>query len=112
MTTMQVGILLYERGSEIQISLIEFHSEGVLGFHILQRELRFFALKPVERILSAVYKEPLYRKYAARIRRQGKIGTHVLKREAQAGAAALNRSRPTLRLGNTLVRARVVPYQR
>ena len=111
MTSARIGILLCQRDSDRQIGLIEFRPEGVLEFHILRSGLHVFALKPVERVLREFYQEPLYRKYAALIKRKGRLSIAILKREAMSGAAVLNRAKPTLSIRNTHVRARVVQYQ-
>ncbi len=107
-----VGILLYERRSGNQVGLVEFHPSGVLAFRVLQPGLHYFALKPIERRLSdTVLRHPLYIKYAQAIRQEGSLERSILKREARLCAAALNRSRPTLQVGNTRVSAYMVQYR-
>ncbi len=106
----QIGILLNEEESGVEVGWIEFTSSGVLALHYFQgRDV--FALKPIERLLiENGLEEPLYVKYAELLEREPELPPRILKQEASQYADFLNRLVPPCKVRGKTVRASVAQY--
>jgi hypothetical protein len=110
---LKVGILLTttEEAGKKQVGIIEFDPTGVLVFHMIQKGLHVFALKPVERLLEENGLEmPLYVKYDNLLKQQHEISQAILEKEASYHADILNRIEPPVTVGDQKIIAEVVRY--
>ncbi len=108
MTTDQMAVLLTDRTTDEHIGLVTFYTSGVIGFSLLTEGLHAYALKPIERFLKGNgFNQPLYVKYAARMKNQNELAAEILEREATACVRTIQHAEPPLTVGGHALGARV-----
>jgi hypothetical protein len=108
---LNIGVLLVDTDSGVQIGVIKFDSSGMLIYQIVKPGVQWFAFKPIEGVLKEKWiKQPLYKKHAKLLDKNKNLPQKVLVQEAKSCSECLNSLKIPPKLGRYTVKAEMVRW--
>jgi hypothetical protein len=107
--TSEIGVLLVDKTSDVQIGFIKFDPSGMLIYQNMKAGGHVYAFKPIDALLNKGWiKEPLYEKHAALLKDNPELPDEILEQEATSCAEFLNSQVKTVTLNGHPVKAHMI----